>query len=490
MSFSLQYPEVGLWNAWLFHAEDVFHLFYLKREISAFTWAAIGHAVSSDLVNWQPVADVLTVSVPGQWDSAGLTTGSIIRHHDGRYYMFYGGTVDGVQRIGVVVSDDLVHWTRCGENPVLEPAGPWYETDPLVVPDQIVPWRDPRIVYDADRQAYLAFFAARAADWPSSGGGCVGLAHSTDLLNWEVLPPAYVAPDQTCLEAIDVFEQDGAHYLLYSTAYHYGAYYPTADPHVVNGTFYLQADSWRGGWHVPTGHDNSLLGSRAGRLDGYAGRSLALGDRRLFYHLHVDGGQPIQDARGTLGSIKQLAVNAAGALTVQPFTGLVESPDTVDPPLPSVVQNPDQVDDTSYPGNVRWYGDLGDASISAALALEQTGPSAGMVIGYDAQRQQGMLVYLNRDHNTIDLGIIYQRNGKWHRAPASQSRTCGLNARRAYDLLVNVSGCLLDIYLDGRLVLAFKADVTLHGQWGLYAEGPTAVQRIAVNQAPALLAAY
>ena len=126
-----------MWDFWLVDDGGAYHLFFLYasralRDPHARHYrASIGHAVSSDLVHWERVVDALVRSDAPAFDELATWTGSVVRHPDGRWFMFYTGARlnehgANVQSIGYAVSSDLYTWDKA-PGPVLEADGRWYE---------------------------------------------------------------------------------------------------------------------------------------------------------------------------------------------------------------------------------------------------------------------------------------------------------------------------------------------------------------------------
>ena len=65
------------------------------------------------------------------FDDLATWTGSVIRHPDGTWFMFYTGATltpaGNVQRIGFATSEDLMTWRKNPDNPVLQADPRWYE---------------------------------------------------------------------------------------------------------------------------------------------------------------------------------------------------------------------------------------------------------------------------------------------------------------------------------------------------------------------------
>ena len=139
--------------------------------------------------------DALQPGPPGSWDDLATWTGSVIEH-DGRWHMLYTGinrSDDGlVQRIGLAVSDDLIHWEKHPSNPVLEADPRWYDLlDPTRWRDQS--WRDPGCSARPATSFFHVLITARSRNGAADGAGVVAHARSLDLVDWEVLPPAHPA---------------------------------------------------------------------------------------------------------------------------------------------------------------------------------------------------------------------------------------------------------------------------------------------------------
>jgi beta-fructofuranosidase len=97
-----------------------------------------------------------------------------------------------IQRIGLATSDDLIHWRKHPQNPLLEADGRWYEQLDLDRwRDQS--WRDPWLF--AENDDVCALITARSREGSSDGAGVVGQARSKNLVDWDVLPPLTVPGD-------------------------------------------------------------------------------------------------------------------------------------------------------------------------------------------------------------------------------------------------------------------------------------------------------
>lgn len=185
-----------VWDFWIADDGDRYHLFFLKASRALIDpdrrhWrATVGHATSSDLVNWTEHADAVIPDDSPAFDDLATWTGSVVREDGGRWRMFYTAVsrAEGGlnQRISSVVSDDLFTWHREPDRQILEPDSRWYETaETRKWPDQA--WRDPW-VFRADDEWHM-LITARANHGDADNRGVIGHATSRDLLTWTVQPP-------------------------------------------------------------------------------------------------------------------------------------------------------------------------------------------------------------------------------------------------------------------------------------------------------------
>lgn len=221
---SLSILDKYIWDFWLIRHNDAYHIFYLQAPRTTHNdnlrhyLASVGHARSADLKNWEILPDALHASQLGAWDDRAIWTGCVVER-DRLFYMFYTSSSrveDGKdQRIGVALSEDLMNWERYSGNPVLEADSRWYEKrgDPNVSEET---WRDPHITFGQDSGNFYTFICSRVNYGPFDGRGSIGLACSGDLLNWEVMPPAFANGEFAYMEVPQSFSHKGLHYILFS----------------------------------------------------------------------------------------------------------------------------------------------------------------------------------------------------------------------------------------------------------------------------------
>lgn len=141
----------------------------------------IGFARSRDLVHWEEIGGVLSPADGGIWERGGLYK-SWLLEHDGLFYVFYNakdqdhfGSTDvpppWTEQTGLAVSNDLVHWRRISDAPVVKAGRPGdfderFASDPCVL---------------RDGGFWIMFYFGLAAD----GHAREGYAVSRDLVTWK-----------------------------------------------------------------------------------------------------------------------------------------------------------------------------------------------------------------------------------------------------------------------------------------------------------------
>lgn len=219
-------PEAWVWDFWTVEHQGEYHLFFLyaSRALhdphARHNRASIGHAVSRDLVSWERVVDALVRSDPPAFDDLATWTGSIVRHPDGRWFMFYTGvslTPSGanIQTIGYATSVDLMTWQKA-PSPVLSADPRWYETFAHGLWHDEA-FRDPWVFADPSGDGWHMLITARANHGETFDRGVVGHAWSEDLLEWELREPL-TSPGQGFgqLEVCQTHVVDGRHVLLFN----------------------------------------------------------------------------------------------------------------------------------------------------------------------------------------------------------------------------------------------------------------------------------
>jgi beta-fructofuranosidase len=451
-------PTLRLWDTWIYRDNDTVHLFHLQGREGDVGCTSIGHATTQDWVHWETLPPVLAQGHGTAWDAGPLMTGMVVRHED-RYYQFYGAMIDRVQRIGVAVSDDLVHWTKVGDSPILEAGGPWYETDPAQALNYETAWRDPYVFYHAPDDCYYATICARAAHHGDTGGGCIAVARSENLLDWSLLPPAYVSDAHVCLEVPEYFALGGKHYLTYTTSYHFGIPYPVNDPYQAAGSFYVVSDDALSGYEAPK--DSSRLNtSMPFGTKNYVGRSVPDPEddtRRIFYYQHVLPSAPQDPPQGALSAIKYLKADDGGELALHyapildPFADDAQPVDRPVEPDCALALLAEDAPEGIFEATVS----VPYAGICFRMATPAGGLPSGLAVWLAPRRERDPDLVLMMGGIRFPPGLTGNRPYFGNPLAMAQiERGAGF----PYRLRVVCRGPFIDVYVDDRLSVSYTFD--------------------------------
>jgi predicted GH43/DUF377 family glycosyl hydrolase len=224
-------------GGWTPSGAYAFHLFYLRtnqRMSSANTNKNLGHAISTNLVDWTIVDTAAVRTRGGRFDSLHVRAPSIVLKGL-TYYMLYAGMDEhGDQKIGLATSTDLMTWVQ-GDS-VLEVGGGngaghvfWADSAPGGAYAGVRQLRDPFVMPDPQRAGgWLMYFATVSKQY--SPQGVIGVARSSgDLHSWgETFPlwnTAYPVPSSSqpyAAESPQAFQRNGKWWLLWTVP---SAYY-------------------------------------------------------------------------------------------------------------------------------------------------------------------------------------------------------------------------------------------------------------------------
>lgn len=290
-----------VWDFWLVQDGSLWHMFHLQAPRTVPPeqrhWhAVVGHATSSDLVNWSPQTTAVEPGVPGTWDDTAIWTGSVILHHSGRWLMAYTGITQAkdsyIERVGLAWSDDLTEWEKEPSNPVLESDPRWYENPGSSQWQH--GWRDPFLIPTGDGR-YSMLLSARLADAGSPfRAGAIGAATSDDGINWIAREPIPGTDGHFAqLEVPQLVTAGDRHHLIFCTNSDgpWPRNRPGARPKIGTGEFVGEHPfgPYEG---PPTFIDADAIGTR------YAGRIFTTESGEYTYLAFLDGG-----ARSFVGGI-------------------------------------------------------------------------------------------------------------------------------------------------------------------------------------------
>ncbi|MBI2841994.1 MAG: GH32 C-terminal domain-containing protein [Armatimonadetes bacterium] len=257
---SMHYRPVSgvLGDTMPFYWQGWYHLFYLRRPPfhDAVTGLTIEHVVSDDLVSWSELPTAVVPGSPGEPDCDLCGCGCVVER-EGTFYCFYLGRNSASrtpETICLATSNDLVAWRKSPTNPILLPDTRWYG---------IGRWSDPVVLWNNGDESYWMLIATHDKDAPAAFKGCVGLAVSPDLREWEVREPLWSPGTLPVPECPDIFRLGGKWCLLTNWIN-------------AGGAVCRLADTLDGPWTAPR---RDTLDS----FDTYAFKTLADGERRIAF---------------------------------------------------------------------------------------------------------------------------------------------------------------------------------------------------------------
>jgi beta-fructofuranosidase len=293
----LKIKDKWIWDFWLVQDKSAYHIFYLQASKSLIDEtkrhhnATIGHAVSTDLINWDILPDALSPSREISWDDLATWTGSVIKK-DNTWYMFYTGVNKKekglIQRIGVATSAYLIHWEKHHRNPLIEADNRWYELlDLKSWHDQA--WRDPFVFPYNDK--FYAFITARVNYGPADGRGVIACAESSNLIDWKVKAPISEPGEFGQLEVPQVVKSNNSHFLVFSTAVETTSLQRQnrSETKLMTGTFYLIGDNILGPYRF--NGDEVIIGDSEGSL--YSGKIVKISEEEILmmaFHNYTEEG--------------------------------------------------------------------------------------------------------------------------------------------------------------------------------------------------------
>ncbi|MBL1411466.1 glycoside hydrolase family protein [Sphingobacterium faecale] len=295
----------NMWDSWAIVKDDSIHLFHLQYTRDDIDYGGknmnlrgFGHATSGNLLTWNEQKEVLDLH-SGVYtnDQDFRYTGCTILHN-GTYYMYYTMRKWGMQRIGLATSTDLYNWQLHANNPVLEPDPAWFisfnaqgtgSNDPLW--GDIVDCRDMVVIKDPSGNGFWGYFIA-AANRSTLGSPTtvVGVAYSTDLINWMQKGIAYQPDGIAMPEMIDVFEMDGVWYMTLTTGKNNGSINLFSDPYISRAIIYAKSNT-PDGLFSENFSDNVVMGGSIN--SGYSMRSLLYKGKRRAMYVDVNNGPSV-----------------------------------------------------------------------------------------------------------------------------------------------------------------------------------------------------
>ncbi len=265
---SFNQQELG--DVEVIYHNDTIHLFHLCLP----SHDKVAHLISTDGIRWKELEPAIATGNPGEFDDDMIWTMGITKYKD-KFYMHYTGlssTESGrVQRTGLAVSDDLIHWRKVSNKPVIAPAKP-YERK-LRERQVAVSWRDPKIYYENGR--FYCLICAREDAGPFLYRGSAGLGISDDLIHWKIEKPILAPREYYDLECPQLIKIGKWYYIL-------------AGIMEDSTQRYWLAKTLKGPYHTPL---NNLLAPKGH----YAGKICKVGNEWWYFCWHAiisDGPDP------------------------------------------------------------------------------------------------------------------------------------------------------------------------------------------------------
>jgi beta-fructofuranosidase len=286
-----------------FYWRGQYHLFYLRGFESAFVssdarWLGSGwyHLVSDDLINWRELPMAFGPGPVGSRDFSCCATGSIVERN-GTFHAFYPGfNMESVPFSAVchARSSDLIHWEKDPASSILSADPRWY--------DPTIGFGDSFCFWNEEAGEYWMLLTSFLASGPRQQRGCLALATSPDLAQWETHPPFW-SPGLELLEVVRLFRLGSRWYLTFNQR--------------TNGRMAVMvrsADTLRGPWRA---QDDGQLDS----AHWYAGTTLTTKERcyALGWVPTLAGNQPdgAWEWGGHMSTPRELLPAADGRLCVR-----------------------------------------------------------------------------------------------------------------------------------------------------------------------------
>lgn len=220
-------PDHWVWDFWLADDGEHFHLYYLHAPKSLgnpdlrHRNARIGHATSTDLINWTDHGRIFDAGPAGSFDGSATWTGSVVRGSDGLWRMYYTGSRflspdsnANIETIGLATSPDLFTWIK-QPGPILVADPAWYETlGTSSWPEEA--WRDPWVFKHPGGDIWHMLVTARGKDGTEPDRGVMAHATSTDMVTWQAQPPLSASGSGFAhLEVFQVVEVEGRNHIVF-----------------------------------------------------------------------------------------------------------------------------------------------------------------------------------------------------------------------------------------------------------------------------------
>lgn len=474
---------------------DILHVFYLCIP----SHDRVGHLTSRDGLTWEEQPAAIHTGAPGDFDDDQIWTMGVFAHQ-GRFFMLYTGIRmkerGKVQRIGLAVSDDLLHWTKHDQNPVMEADPRWYES--VADATHRVDWRDPSVF--SENGILHGVLSARANRGPASRRGCAAHFVSANGFDWKVKPPLCVPGTCYDFETPALMKLKNRYYLTGISGKESAGIVPSV----------ARVAERVEGPYRRVGHDDLLPG------DNQVYKPCVWKGQTLYFHNlrgvadWPAGGKCVVTC---LAPPKRADADAAGALVLRPFEG-----------WKAVASGPSQVFDAGQlkktgrsvagdwavaRGGLRSDADDGYKAFLLKKKLESVVLRAelrpegskefGLVLRSDAGADDATFVILTPALRRVQLATVqpfYKTpcagvSYRWRGRRVVQEAVCPFNWDKTTTVQVVAYGPYVEVSVDDRVVLSAVTMLRTGGLAGFFAEdGALGVRRLTVQplRPPACLA--
>lgn len=121
--------EEGSWDSFftmygkVIEKDGLYYMIYMGADGAVDSYnMQLGLAISEYLYHWEKYQanPILKKGTVGEWDSRGVWDHSLLLYK-GLYYLSFGGNdvIDGQGSIGIATSEDMIHWSKYAGNPVV-----------------------------------------------------------------------------------------------------------------------------------------------------------------------------------------------------------------------------------------------------------------------------------------------------------------------------------------------------------------------------------
>ncbi len=426
-----------------FFWDGEYHIFYLERHGEGVETLSWGHIKSRDLLTWEPLPYVVHPGRQGEPDVEGCWTGSVIEHK-GMFYCFYTGYSPRArypQTICLAASADLEQWRKVEDNPILVPDERLYEAND---------WRDPYVFYNPYAGRFWMLIAARDKHAAGPRNGCVALATSDDLYNWEVQPPLWSGGVCHTPECPDMFTLAQRWYLIYS--------------HGV--TRYRFSDTPNGPWRA--GIPDTLDATEV-----CAGKSLNDGKRQLLFGWiptregDTDNGK--RQWGGHMALPRELVPQPDGSLwTRLPTEFHLTARDATLLDVAALLRLPDMP---------------ADYQLSLTMTLQGAAAEAGFLVRMNETGEQGRKIGIEPSR----LRLAFYDWLPWGDAEPTVTRRLALTPGQPFTVHLVVHGSICEVFVADQASVATRLYAPAEGWLGLYvADGTMRCENLRIKELPKL----